>query len=151
MSEQALDDALPSRRDPLLRVVFRWLAALALVATGLNHFRDPAMYVSIIPPGFPSPRLLVFISGVAELAGGLGLLVPPLRRAAGWGLILLLVAIFPANIYVALHADRFRLPIWFAWVRLPLQGVFIAWVWWVALAGTGKRGRAATATADRGT
>lgn len=117
-----------------MRRALRWLAAILFVGAGLNHFRNPAMYVSIIPPGFPSPRLLVFVSGVAEVAGGLGLLVRPLRRAAGWGLVLLLVAVFPANVYMALYPERFHLPPWIAWARLPLQGVFVAWVGWIALA-----------------
>ena len=133
-----------ARREPAVRRLFRGLAAVLFVGAGLNHFRNPGFYVSIIPPSFPSPRLLVFVSGVAEIAGGLGLLVRPLRRAAGWGLIVLLIAVFPANVYMALQPERFRLPPWLAWVRLPLQGVLMAWVWWVALARTVKAERLPT-------
>jgi uncharacterized membrane protein len=79
---------------------------------------------------------LVAISGVCEIAGGLGLLVRPLRRAAGWGLIALLIAVFPANIYMALAPNESadgRFAGWMLWLRLPLQAVLIAWVWVIAL------------------
>lgn len=112
--------------------VLRTLAAVAFVAAGLNHFRNPAFYESIVPPRFPSPKSLVAISGVAEIAGGLGLLFPRTRRAAGWGLIALLIAVFPANLYMALRPERFSLPPWLLWARLPLQAVFIAWIWSVS-------------------
>jgi uncharacterized membrane protein len=118
------------------RFPLRWLAAVSLVAAGLNHFVSPTFYRRIVPPFLPAPRLLVAISGVCEIAGGFGLLVRPLRRSAGWGLIALLVAVFPANIYMAVDpiqtADG-RIPAWLLWLRLPLQAVFIAWVWFISL------------------
>lgn len=126
----------PGRNRSRLRTGLRWLAALLFVAAGLNHFRHPTFYRQIIPPGFPDPRLLVAVSGVSEVAGGLGLLVRPLRRAAGWGLIALLVAVFPANLYMALHPERvpdLHVPQWALWLRLPLQPVMIAGVWFIAL------------------
>ena len=121
------------------RSVLRWLAAVLFIVAGLNHFVNPTFYCSIIPPGLPNPALLVAISGVCEIAGGLALLVRRLRRLAGWGLIALLVAVFPANVYMAIHPDRVQglnVPQWLLWVRLPLQAVLIAWVAFVAL---GKR------------
>jgi uncharacterized membrane protein len=115
--------------------VLRIIAAVAFVLAGLNHFRNPTFYQQIIPPSFPNPAALVVISGLCEIAGGLGLLVPWLRRWACWGLIALLIAVFPANIYMAVHPERFaevRVPAWvLIWVRLPLQVVFITWVWFV--------------------
>ena len=83
-----------------------------------------------MPPYLPAPRLLVAISGAAEIAGGLGLLIHRLRPAAGWGLIALMIAVFPANIYMAVVADRFAAvgPAWVWWARVPLQVVL---VWWV--------------------
>ena len=120
-----------------LRIVLRWLAALGFVAAGAGHFVMPKLYVKIIPPHFPDPALLVAISGVCEIAGGAGLLVRPLRRAAGWGLIALLVAVFPANIYMAVAPGRIpglHIARWLLWLRLPLQGVLVTWVWFVALA-----------------
>ena len=113
-------------------------AALALffAAAGVLHFVRPDAYVRIVPPSFPHPRLLVLASGALEVAGGLGLLVPRLRRAAGWGLVLLLAAVFPANVHMALHPDRYPgLPPALLWGRLPLQALAI---WWV-LAATRAR------------
>ena len=115
-------------------VVLRVIAIFAFVLAGFNHFRSPAFYQSIIPPSFPSPAALVTISGVCEIAGGLGLGIPPLRRAAAFGLIALLVAVFPANIYMVMHPEKFpEFKTWVLWVRLPLQVVFIAWVWYVGI------------------
>jgi uncharacterized membrane protein len=114
-------------------MVLRWAAAVFFLGAGLNHFWHADFYEQIVPPGFPSPKVLVIISGLAEAAGGLGLLIGPLRRAAGWALVALLVAVYPANIYMGLNPARFGIPPWILWARLPLQLVFLAWVWFVAL------------------
>jgi uncharacterized membrane protein len=101
---------------------------------GSLHFLRPRPYVSIVPDALPRKREIVYASGVAELAGGAGMLVPQTRRAAGWWLIATLLAIFPANVNMAVHAGRFRaVPEPLLWARLPLQGLLIAWVWRVAL------------------
>jgi uncharacterized membrane protein len=86
-----------------------------------------------MPPYFPVPALLVAISGIAEIAGGLGLFISPLRYLAGWGLVILLFAVFPANIYMLQHPERFHIAVWVLWARLPFQGVFMLWVWFVAI------------------
>ena len=105
------------------------LGAFFLIAGSL-HFLRPGPYVAIVPDALPRKREIVFASGVAELAGGVGVLVPRTRRLAGWWLIATLVAIFPANVNMAVNAERFRaLPAPLLWVRLPLQGALIAWVW----------------------
>jgi uncharacterized membrane protein len=112
------------------------MAAALFCTTGVDHFVNAGFFEKIVPPMFPDPKLLVAISGVCEIAGGLGLLIKPLRSAAGWGLIALLVAVFPANIYMALHPDSVPhggIPAWALWCRLPLQAVLMAWVWFVAL------------------
>ena len=117
-------------------VFFRILAAVLFTLAGINHFLHPPMYVAIVPPPFPAKAALVAISGVAEIAGGLGLLVPRLRRAAGWGLIALLVAVFPANVYMAGWPERIpqvHIARWLLWARLPMQVGFIAWIWFAAL------------------
>ena len=116
-----------------MRSLLRWVAAVFFILAGLNHFWQPHFYERIVPPGFPSPPVLVFISGLAEIAGGIGLLISAWRRRAGWGLILLLLAVFPANIYMAFRPETFGLTPWMLWARLPLQVVLIVWVWWVAL------------------
>ena len=117
----------------IIRTLLRWLAAIFFIIAGIVHFVKPEMYLKIMPPYFPAPILLVFISGVAEIAGGIGLLIRPLRRAAGWGLIALLIAVFPANIYMLQHPGLFDLAPWILWARLPFQIVFIAWVWFVGI------------------
>ncbi len=133
-------------RSPLWRKIARLLTGLFFILAGLNHFREPALYVTIIPPHFPDPSLLVVISGVAEIVGGAGLLVPILRRTAALGLIALLIAVFPANIYMALYPHvlgSFHIPAWLLWLRLPFQVILIAWIWWIALVRQNKKARPA--------
>jgi uncharacterized membrane protein len=125
-------NALASGVD-LLRTILRWLAAIFFVVAGTFHFLKPEMYLQIMPPYFPAPQLLVAVSGVAEIAGGFGLLLRPWRRAAAWGLIALLIAVFPANIYMVQHPGSFHFAPWVLWARLPMQAVFIAWVWFAAV------------------
>lgn len=116
-----------------IRSVLRGLAAMFFIVAGTFHFLKPDLYMRIIPPYLPAPQLLVIVSGFAEIVGGLGLLIRPRRCAAGWGLITLLVAVFPANIYMAYHPGQFHFASWLLWARLPLQIVFIAWVWFAAI------------------
>jgi uncharacterized membrane protein len=113
------------------RVLLRGLVALFFVCAGIGHFLKPEFYVQIVPPDFPSPKILVMVSGVCEIAGGVGLLIPWLRKFAGGGLIALLIAVFPANIYMALHPERFGFAPWLLWARLPMQLVIGAWIWFV--------------------
>ena len=117
-----------------VRAGFRIALALLFIAAGIGHFVRTEFYVRIMPPYLPWHKELVLISGVFEILGGLGLLVPALRRAAGWGLLALLVAVFPANVQMAVDIwQREGWTIWFVvWLlRLPLQLVLLAWVWWV--------------------
>ncbi len=108
--------------------------ALFFVVAGVNHFVAPAMYLKIMPAYLPWPVALVFISGFFEILGGLGVAIPRLRRAAGWGLIALLIAVFPANVDMLQQAAQFpSIPYWVLVVRLPLQGVLVAWVGWAAI------------------
>jgi uncharacterized membrane protein len=114
------------------------LIGLGFVAAGAFHFVRPALYTRIVPPFLPFPLALVYISGVAEILGGIGVLIPSLRAWAGLGLIVLLIAVFPANIYMAVgpeHAGLGVPPIWL-WLRLPLQLVLIAWVAWATQTGS---------------
>lgn len=108
-------------------------AAILFIGAGTLHFLHPETFAKIVPPFLPWPIALVFVSGAAEIAGGVGLLVPALRRAASWGLVALLVAVFPANIYMAVdrvQVSASAIPGWLVWARLPLQFVLIWWVWW---------------------
>jgi uncharacterized membrane protein len=91
----------------------------------------PAPYLAIVPPWIPWHLAMVDISGAAEIAGGIGLLISSLRRAAAWGLVALLIAVFPANIYMAVDNVQFTahpLPPGLLWGRLLLQPLFIWWV-----------------------
>jgi uncharacterized membrane protein len=118
----------------LLHFLFRIGAPAALFLTsGTAHLTHPEIFTSIVPPQLGHADLLVAVSGVAELAGGIGLLVPATRSAAAIGLIVLLVAVWPANIYMAIAADHFTTvaPAWVIWLRVPLQLLLI---WWVAAA-----------------
>jgi uncharacterized membrane protein len=104
------------------------------VFAGVNHFRDPGFYLPMMPPYLPWHAELVALSGVAEIGLGLALLVPAWRRLAAWGVMALLVAIFPANLHVALHdvpigGRAEGLGIW-NWVRLPFQLPLLVWAWW---------------------
>ncbi|GAA4446345.1 DoxX family protein [Novipirellula rosea] len=110
------------------------LLSLLFIAAGVNHFVSPGVYLKIMPEYLPWPLALVYVSGFFEVLGGVGLAVPRLRRAAGWGLIALLVAVFPANVDMLMNADQFpAIPVLALVARLPLQGVLIAWVWWAAV------------------
>ena len=113
------------------RLLSRYALALLFAGAGIWHFVHPATYLAIMPPVLPAPLLLVYLSGVAELLGGLGLLPARTRRAAGWGLLALLVAVFPANVYMALIHEQLHIPGWVAWGRLPLQLPLLWWVWQV--------------------
>ncbi len=111
------------------------LAAL-FVTTGTLHFVTPEPFVSIVPESLPAPLALVYASGVAEMAGGLGLLSRRTARPAGWWLIATLLAIFPANIGMALNPERHpSIPEALLWLRLPLQVVLIVWIHRVAVRG----------------
>ena len=112
---------------------------LLYITAGGNHFAMPRLYLSIMPAYIPHPLAMVWVSGVAEIAGGVGVLVPDglvfrhSRRTACWGLIALLIAVFPANLQMALHPELFSsIPAWMLWARLPLQLPLILWAWWYA-------------------
>jgi uncharacterized membrane protein len=117
------------------------------VVAGILHFLVPALYVQILPPIFPAPLALVYLTGIAEIAVGFGLLLPRTRRYAAWATVALLVAIFPANVYMATHGVVIEgLPgggdpsALVRWGRLPLQGVLILLALWYTRppAGTGS-------------
>ncbi|NJM49326.1 MAG: hypothetical protein HC860_26710 [Alkalinema sp. RU_4_3] len=112
---------------------WRLVLAIAISVVGILHFATPDPFVKIVPSSLPHPLLLVYISGFFEIAGGIGLMVPRVSQAAAWGLILLFVAVFPANINMAVN--QINLPgipdsAILRWGRLPLQFVLIAWAWW---------------------
>ncbi|WP_201977818.1 DoxX family protein [Hymenobacter rubidus] len=116
-----------------LRLLSRCALALLFVLAGIWHFVHPATYLAIMPPQLPLPLVLVYVSGVFEILGGLGLLWHRTRRLAGWGLLALLVAVFPANVYMALIHEQLHIPGWVAWGRLPLQLPLLWWTYYASL------------------
>jgi uncharacterized membrane protein len=116
----------------MLQVALCWTLGVAMILAGLMHFRAPGAYVRMMPAWLPAHRELVLVSGVFEVLGGLGVLIPATRTAAAWGLVALFIAVFPANLNMALKRlplGRRPLPVWVLWARLPLQLVFIAWAY----------------------
>ena len=116
----------------MVRRVALVLLALFFIGAGSNHFLHAGFYQRIVPPWLPAHALLVQISGCCEVLGGIGILIARLRTIAAIGLIALLIAVFPANIEMAQHPQRYAdlagAPLLYA--RLPLQLLLIAWVWW---------------------
>ena len=107
----------------------KWILGILFVLAGANHFRSPETYLKIMPPYLPWHRELVLVSGGFEIALGALLLVPHVSWLAAWGLIALLIAIFPANIYLYQHQEILPGPPLLHLLRLPLQGVLIWWAW----------------------
>ena len=113
----------------MIKIILLYAMAVVYVAAGINHFVNPRMYVKIIPPYFPKPKALNYLAGAAEVLLGVALLFPLTRSEAAWGIIALLVAVFPANWYMY-RQGSFGIPRWILLLRLPLQAVLIAWAWW---------------------
>jgi uncharacterized membrane protein len=119
---------MPSRSRTLLGVFF--------LGAGLLHFLKPRPYESIMPDALPAHRELVYASGVAEMLGGGGVLSERTAPVAGWWLIATMLGVFPANVNMAVKAERFRaIPESLLWARLPVQGAILYWIWRVAIRG----------------
>lgn len=119
-----------NRRLPLLQSFARYLLGGFFIAAGINHFWHTPFYVAIMPPYLPWHLELVYASGVAEIALGALLMTRRWQVMAGWGLIGLSLAVFPANLHMALHPELFpQFTPMGLWLRLPLQAVVIAWAY----------------------
>ncbi len=133
---QSLWSNLHVAPSPMSRTkrVLLWVMAAAYVLGGINHLLNPAFYVAIIPPGLPNPEWLNVAAGLAEIVLGVFVLEPRVRVFAAWGIIALLIAIFPANVYVAQVNLGPEGPGSGGglgnWVRLPFQALLILWAWW---------------------
>lgn len=112
----------------LIKRIALVVMVLFYVGAGVNHFVNPAFYLPMMPPWLPWHWELVILSGVAEVLLGIGVAIPATRRLAAWGLIALLVAVFPANLHMALN-DVYGWGVG-SWIRLPFQLPLIAWAWW---------------------
>ena len=112
------------------KIVFKYLLAIFITGAGTMHFVIPHFYMNIMPAYLPMHLELVFLSGFFEIVLGVLLLVPPFSRLAAWGIFALLIAVFPANIYVYQHQELLPAPPMVHLLRLPLQVVFLLWAFW---------------------
>tara|TARA_Y200000002_G_scaffold73935_1_gene57940 strand:- start:98 stop:508 length:411 start_codon:yes stop_codon:yes gene_type:complete len=120
--------------DGILRKIVLFGLAIFFIFFGIDHFINPDFYLSIMPPAFPLHKEAVYISGLFEILGGLGVLISRFRKIAGWGLIVLLVTVYPANIYMALTPEAFpNISIELLYFRLALQFLFFYWAYVVTL------------------
>lgn len=107
-----------------------YLMGAIYILAGINHFRVPRLYVKMIPPALPAPKALNIVSGLAEIIFGIMLCIPATSVWGAWGIIVLLVAVFPANYYMyANDKAALGLPKWVRLIRLPLQLLLIYWAW----------------------
>lgn len=113
----------------IFKIALKILFGLFFVAAGIGHFRDTDFFLNIMPPYLPWHLAIVYFSGGAEIGLGIALVIPKTSRLAAWGLIALLVAVFPANIYVFQNQDLLPASPMLHLLRLPMQGVMILWAW----------------------
>jgi uncharacterized membrane protein len=113
-----------------IKAASKYLLAIFMIAAGIMHFVNPAFFLKIMPPYLPLHRELVLLSGLIESLLGVLLLIPQASRKAAWGIVALLVAVFPANIYLFQNQDILPAPAVVHFLRLPLQGLFIVWAYW---------------------
>ena len=105
------------------------MVGLLFILAGVNHFINSDFYVNIMPLYIPEHLMMVYVSGVFEAIGGISVLVPLLRRVAGWGLVALLIAVFPVHVHmITNHAEYPLIPYSILVARIPLQFILIAWV-----------------------
>lgn len=108
-----------------------FIMAILYIIAGINHFAKPKFYLMIIPPVIPFPKMANYVSGLAEIFLGGLLLYEPYSKLAAWGIIALLIAVFPANIYHYTSSEPGKgIPKWILLLRLPFQVVLILWAWW---------------------
>ncbi len=118
----------------MLKTIFRFLLGVFFVLAGLGHFYSPNFYLRMMPPYIPFPLEMVYLSGFFEITLGLAVFISRFRRLAGLGLILLLIAVFPANLHMAFHPELFpEISKTILYGRLPFQLIFILSVYWVTL------------------
>ena len=113
-----------------IKTISKFVLAIFLIGAGISHFVNPAFFLKIMPPYLPLHKELVLVSGIFEVLLGVLLLVPPYSRWAAWGIVALLIAVFPANLYVFQHQELIPASPLVHLLRLPLQGVFIVWAYW---------------------
>ncbi len=116
---------------PIVKQILKYLLAISFVLAGINHFLNPAFYLRMMPPYFPAHSFLIYLSGFLEIALGILLVVPRFTRRAAFGMIALLIAVYPANFYMAQNPELFsEFSPWMIRLRLPLQFIIILWAHW---------------------
>lgn len=118
-----------------------FILALFFIAAGANHFISPGTYLPLMPDYLPWHLPLVYLSGAAEMMGGIGICFRMSRRLAGWWLVAVLISVFPANLHMLINdvpINGRNVPMWIYWARLPLQGLLIAWVYVICVRGRRK-------------
>lgn len=110
--------------------ISKYVLAIFMIGAGTMHFVKPDFFLKIVPPYLPLPEVLVFVSGICEILLGVLLLVPRYSHLAAWGIIALLIAVFPANVYLYQNQDTVPAPPIVHLIRLLLQSVFILWAYW---------------------
>ncbi len=113
-----------------IKAASKYLLAMFMITAGIMHFANPAFFLKIMPPHLPLHKELVLVSGIFEVLLGVLLLVPRSSRMAAWGIVALLIAVFPANLYLYQHQNILLASPIIHLLRLPLQGVFILWAYW---------------------
>jgi uncharacterized membrane protein len=120
---------ITKKRTKMIQQIGLYLMSFLYTIAGINHFIKPKFYLAIMPPYIPAHELMVLLSGIAELVLGIGLLFPLTRALAAWGIILLLLAVLPANVYMITSEKFSKIPTWILWLRLPLQFLLIWWAY----------------------
>ncbi len=115
----------------IIKLTLKYILALGFLLAALNHFVNSSFYLKMMPPVLPAPLFLIYLSGAFEIILGILLLIPKFTRLAAWGLIALLIAVFPANVYMAMNTELFpEFSPTALYLRLPLQLLFLAWAFW---------------------
>jgi len=110
--------------------ISKFLLAIFMIVAGTMHFVNPEFFLKIVPPYLPFHKELVLVSGAIEIVLGILLLIPKYSHLAAWGIMALLIAVFPANIYLYQHQEILPASPLIHLLRLPLQGVFVLWAFW---------------------
>ena len=114
-----------------VKIILKYILAIGFILAGINHFLNTPFYLRMMPPTFPWHTFLIYLSGASEIALGILLLVPKFTRRAAIGIIVLLVAVYPANFYMAQNPELFpEFSEWMIRLRLPLQFIIILWAHW---------------------
>jgi uncharacterized membrane protein len=131
----ALIDKMETHQEKVLKKVALYSTAIFFIAAGARHFIMPEFFMLMMPSYLPVPLTLIYISGLFQIIGGIGLMIPSVRSFSAWGLMVLLLAVLPANVYLwthHVHLPEHYDPSWYLMLRIPLQFLLIAWMYMFA-------------------